>query len=245
MKRWINKTIIGLFNSFGYQLTHNWRVKNLTLATHLQQLFKDRSIECVLDVGANTGQYGTFLRHNVGFKGLILSFEPNPGIFAQLEQTTANDPLWRVFNLGLADKNGSLTLNVTKDTQFTSFLSPDHTSGLFRDINRTEHQIEVPVIRLDKFLSEQESVPDRLYMKLDTQGFDLSVFAGATGILDRTIAMQSEMSVIPIYAAMPDYHQALAHYTQAGFELSGMFPISVTKDHRLIEFDAVMCRPAT
>ena len=48
------------------------------LTPHLRRLFTVLSIDCVLDVGANTGQFVDRLRHDLGYRGHIASFEPAP-----------------------------------------------------------------------------------------------------------------------------------------------------------------------
>ena len=45
---------------------------------HLKRVLERFSVDCVFDVGANDGQYATQLRKKVGYKGLIISFEPIP-----------------------------------------------------------------------------------------------------------------------------------------------------------------------
>jgi hypothetical protein len=100
-------------------------------------------------------------------------------------------------------------------------------------------------MRLDEIfddLVEGVSQP-RVYLKLDTQGWDVEVFAGAAGCLDRVVAMQSELSVQPLYEGMPSYQEALEVYSAAGFEVSGMFPLVRDAALRLIEFDCVLVRP--
>jgi hypothetical protein len=52
------------------------RITPREIAGHLKSLFKILETTCVFDVGANTGQYGDFLRAQVGYQGLIVSFEP-------------------------------------------------------------------------------------------------------------------------------------------------------------------------
>ena len=77
---------------------------------------------------------------------------------------------------------------------------------------------EVPVRRLDALLDAiTADVPDRrLYLKLDTQGYDLEAFAGMGERTAEVCAMQSEVAVMPIYDGMPMMAEALATYAAAG-----------------------------
>ncbi|MGH3344928.1 MAG: hypothetical protein ACRDPK_19085 [Carbonactinosporaceae bacterium] len=59
------------------------------------------------------------------------------------------------------------------------------------------------------------------------------------------MGLQSEVALVQIYQGMPRMPQALATYEAAGFEVTGMFP--VTRDPqsgRVLELDCVMARPA-
>ena len=62
MKQFIRNLII----KTGFDLV---RSKNShgSFDVHLNNVFKKYSIDCVIDVGANSGQYGAFLRR-IGFK---------------------------------------------------------------------------------------------------------------------------------------------------------------------------------
>ena len=83
----------------------------------------------------------------------------------------------------------------------------------------------------------------RPYLKLDTQGFDLDVFAGAGDRVADLVGMQSELALMEIYEGMPRLPDALGVYEDAGFQIAAMYPVSrQSKTARVLEFDCVMVR---
>jgi len=104
---------------------------------------------------------------------------------------------------------------------------------------------EVDVRRLDSVLGELGPGVDisRVLLKIDTQGFDLEVFAGLGSSTGGIAAIQSELSVIPLYDGMPHMLEAIAVYESSGFAISGIYPVSVDEESlRAIEFDCMMVR---
>ncbi|MDP9394592.1 MAG: FkbM family methyltransferase [Actinomycetota bacterium] len=105
--------------------------------------------------------------------------------------------------------------------------------------------VEVPLRRLDSILDDVIAhVPEpRPYLKLDTQGFDLTAFAGLGDRSKEFVAMQSEVAFLRIYEGMPRMPEALAVYEAAGFEVAGLYPISrERRTARVLEFDCIMVR---
>jgi FkbM family methyltransferase len=88
------------------------------------QLVEDR-VDLVLDVGANSGQYVRMLRR-LGYRGEVLSFEPNPGLAAALEHEARADGAWQVAQLALGTEPATLTLHVTRDPSCASLRAPSH-----------------------------------------------------------------------------------------------------------------------
>jgi hypothetical protein len=56
------------------------------------------------------------------------------------------------------------------------------------------------------------------------------------------VAMQSEVALLTIYEGMPRMPEAVAAYEAAGFEITGLFPITREDDGRVIEYDCVLVR---
>jgi FkbM family methyltransferase len=228
----------------GYHLI---RIKknNLTLEGHLLNLFAALGINCVIDVGANRGQYGEMLRR-IGFRGRIVSFEPVSSSFEELQRCARQRSDWQVQQCGLGSQTGELMINVAPVSQLSSFRTP---SAFFRErfeaIGAFEQTETVAVRRLDDVFAEAVAgiVAPRVFLKMDTQGYDLEVLAGAPHSLAQVVGLQSELSVVALYEGMPDCVASLAALRELGFQPTGFFPVSREKHGLgLVEFDCVMQR---
>ncbi len=232
----------------GYVMLPRPRLERVAAARLLAGIFYRAQIDCVLDVGANAGQFGDFLRDEVGFRGLIVSVEPLPALAARLRERAARSPPWEVRETALGAAPGRLALNVTATLGLSSFLRPD--TALvpgWEGVSQVTERLDVEVSTADALIADVRRTHGvgRFYLKLDTQGFDLEAMRGLHDEEAAVHAMQTEMSVVPIYAGMPDYRTSLDTMTARGFELAGLFAVSATGDMRLIEFDAIMIRPGS
>ena len=224
---------------FGYEMIK--RKKQPTLNTHLINLINRHAIELVLDVGANFGQFGTMLR-NEGYKGEIHSFEPVSKTFESLSAKCSGDHRWFVHQVAMGDVCGEKTIHVTESSDLSSFLEPnDFGKEEFKPIKViSEEAVEVSTI--ENFLTTHVTDCDkrRILLKMDTQGYDLTVFKGALKVMDRIVCILSELSVAPIYSNMPHYVDSLMEYEEYGFVVCGFYPVSRKDDLSLIEFDCTL-----
>lgn len=219
-----------------------------SLDTHLRQLFSVLGVNCVLDVGAHHGEYGLELRQ-MGYRGRIVSFEPISDNFAALRQQLVRDPNWWVHCLALGDQEQTAEIKVMSGTTFGSFLAPSpYGLSQFPTKMQVERLESVTVRRLDNLFAECVAgiAEPRVFLKVDTQGYDQKVLTGAGAYLERVVGLQTEMSTKSIYEGMANaFVEALPALQARGFELTGIFP--VTRDRkdtlRLIEVDCVLCRP--
>ena len=210
---------------------------------HIAGVLAMYRVNCVIDAGAHRGQYGRALR-KAGYRGYIVSFEPVPDVFAKLQATAADDPKWTAHEHALGRDDSVTSMNVMPGT-FSSLLAPTKFGSRRYAPLREPKKQDVEVRRLDGILdSVIAHVPDpRLYLKLDTQGYDLEVFAGVGDRTGEFVGMQSEVSLLPIYEGMPRMCEALEAYEAAGFEITGLYPISrQARTGRVLEFDCVMVR---
>jgi FkbM family methyltransferase len=214
------------------------------LAMHLDLLFSKLEISCVLDVGARCGDYGIFLRRN-GYRGTIISFEPVRENFKDLAKAAARDSRWHCFNYALGAEDDVASINVSKRTHFSSFRQPNSTAKtIFGEAPEVQRSEEVEIRQLDGVLDVLPITPGGgMYLKLDTQGWDLEVLKGAQRTLGYITALQTEVSVQPIYENMPVMQDSLSVISKYGFTPSGFFPVTLDYSRlSLIEFDLVAVR---
>jgi FkbM family methyltransferase len=238
----------GLRDALGdpnYEYVSRRSLRSDAVRLHLKWLLLDLGVNCVVDVGAHYGEFGSLLRHS-GYRGRIVSFEPVAENFAHLEKAATTDVNWMVHPLALGRSEDSASINVTSSTAFSSLLAPnDFGRRAFPDSIGVDHVEEVQVRPLSDLWGTVTAGLDdpRAFLKMDTQGWDMEVLAGAEKILGDVIGIQSEVSVLPIYEDQEmDYRAVIDHLHGLGFELSGLFPVSWDPQIRVVEFDCVTVR---
>jgi FkbM family methyltransferase len=150
--------------------------------------------------------------------------------------------------MALGDTDGELDIHVTQRSTMSSFLTRDEqrlrSLGYDHLLNVTEiiRTEKVPVRRLDTIFDEVTlgRRDARVYLKCDTQGFDLKVMAGAGESLRSIMALQIELSFKPIYADAPAYAEVLQRMTAEGFDVTGIYPVRRDELFRIVNFDCVM-----
>jgi FkbM family methyltransferase len=242
MRKEIADTAVDLAARFGYSIIPTWRLDRWPLQRHLRAVFERYAIDTVLDVGANTGQYRDFLRTEVGFQGVIHSFEPLSSLAPALRARSQTDPRWHVHAFALGDKEQVLELNVAASDVFSSFLAPSpELDSAFHQHTGLVRREPVRVRRLDDLLPELD-IADvaRVYLKVDTQGFDMDVLRGARALLRSIKALQFELPIRGVYDGAPHYLANLRQLNEWGFEISSLFPIVVDRNAQAVELDCVM-----
>lgn len=193
----------------------------------LAELLTRLQIDCVFDVGANIGQYGSYLRR-LGYSGHILSFEPGPEAGDQLLAVAASDERWHVFRYALGSEESVLPFNIMRETAMSSFQQPATIAGqAFSDVNVIAQTIEVPVKTLSgcyESLSSRFGF-QRPMLKMDTQGFDLQVIAGAEEVLHQFLVISSEVAIKLLYQNSPLMTESLNRFSVLGFDLIGLYSV--------------------
>ncbi len=117
----IKKSLKKLFIKLGFEVKrYNLNTSQVAL---MERLLEYHQIELIFDVGANCGQYASFLR-DCGYEDKIVSFEPLSSAYSQLLTLSQKDNLWEIApRSALGDQEGEIIINIAGNSQSSSVLS--------------------------------------------------------------------------------------------------------------------------
>jgi FkbM family methyltransferase len=187
-------------------------------------LLRHCGIDLVLDVGANAGQYAADLRAH-GYAGRIVSFEPLAAAHAALTLAAHGKADWVVApRMALGEAGGKIEIHVAGNSASSSILDmlPAHERAAPGSAYVARET--VPLQRLDSVAGEYLAGARKVLLKIDTQGYEDRVLAGAAGLLERVAAIQTELSLVPLYAGQLLFDEMRKRIEALGFELFAVFP---------------------
>ncbi len=220
-------------------------VKYKPSSNHNARLFYlMENIDVVLDVGANEGQYGEYLR-NFGYKNLIISFEPMEQAYSELcnNKEAKDDSLWLKKNIALGDEIGEKNINISKYSPSSSILEmlPLH-EKIFSGTDYIGEE-SIKIEKLDNVFQSLCTNSSKVLLKIDTQGFEYEVLKGAKKSLDYISLIQLEMSYKPLYQNELLFDEMHEFLSSRGYYLVSVSPqIFDEKTWELIQVDALYKR---
>jgi len=220
------------------------RIKGIhSLEYRFMHLFDAFEINKVFDVGASKGQYGSWLRR-AGFKGQIISYEPVKQAHELLVKRSRKDKNWIVpLPTALGDEKGKKEINVSQNLASSSLLDIFDIHLKAAQRARYVSAETVDIRRLDSIAAEYMEPDDRLFLKIDVQGYEYRVLKGAEGILPEMLGIQVELSSVALYKGQVLFNSVMNYILNAGFELYELIPgLRDKKSGRLYQFDGLFFR---
>lgn len=206
-----------------------------------QAMLTKHDVDLVLDVGAADGGYGTSLR-KFGYTGRIVSFEPLSASFESLTAIIKDDPAWTAHHLALGAESGSATINIASNRASSSFRPMLDSHRAATPAVDFVAQETVTVSRLDDLDDEHLTSARRPFLKVDTQGFEREVLAGATNLISRCVGLQLELSFIPLYDGGMLVDEAVAWAYDQGFHLVNIEQGYAAPSGEILQVDGVFVR---
>jgi len=228
---------------FGYEFTRISKSIFQNQKLHALELIKRHNIDLVIDVGANMGQFSIGLR-NSGYSGQIISFEPITECYEHLQSIADNN--WLIENFALGDSNTTEIINISNKTVFSSILNTsEFGKSNFSDSIKIVGKQSIQINKLDDIINGLVKNLDmkKIFLKLDTQGYDHRVILGAANTLAYVHVLQTEVPCKAIYDDTPPFYETLKQLSNTGFNITGIFPLSQDKyTMELLEFDCILIK---
>jgi FkbM family methyltransferase len=205
---------------------------------NLMDFLRSRSVDLVFDIGANQGDYALQIRR-WGYKGEIISLEPTRAAYDLAVKAAAKDSRWHVLQKAAGATPGSVEIRVSKNSKFSSMLGQTAAADIFDPNMAIDHVEQVPVIQLDSL--QQEYSFENCYLKIDTQGFEQAVLAGAQNLMKRCAGIQLELPIEHLYEGVWNFEEALGYMRERGFVPAQFSAVTaITSDLASVtEFDCV------
>ena len=196
-----------------------WEMRRVAYEEEAQlvRFFNLNQIDTVLDVGANIGQFANAIRQ-AGFKGRIISFEPQSEAHAKLVAFAAKDKNWTVVaRCAVGSAAGQTEINLSKNSVSSSILDIEklHTSNA--PGSNYSGKEKVDVITLDQCAIVPKN--GNVFLKVDTQGFEKPVLDGAKSLLDRIVGVQLETSLTELYKGQTSFIDLVTFMDGRGFDI--------------------------
>ncbi len=206
----------------------------------LKHLPKNEPVRLV-DVGAHDGDFTFGIACYCGLHTGVL-VEPLPHKATALkERFRARE--YHVFGCALADRAGTVDLRVNEIEATASILS----------IRRDLQELDGLTLGQERIVSCEQRTLDSVIaevglsgvdlLKLDVQGAEHLVLAGATKTLLGTRRVWTECSFKPLYAGSSTFMDLHALLTGCGFQLIELNPAFRSRSGELLQVDALFARP--
>lgn len=189
----------------------------------LKNIIGDKDNYLFIDIGANVGNYSQLLAEKFPCAE-IYSFEPHPGNYKRL--SSINNEKLHTFNIALGNENKEIELFDIADSNGTELAS------IYYDVISEIHKKNANSFSVNMYklsdLCKDKNISFIDFMKIDTEGSELSVLEGARELIInnaiKCIHFEfNEMNVIS-KVFMRDFVNALH-----GFELYRLLPKGMIK----------------
>lgn len=220
------------------------RTTGLTVSKQKNDFNKIRSMlikrinpDLVIDCGANSGQWGLFIKNE--FPDLrLMSFEPLVSVFEELKQRIIKYNQWEVFNIALSSFSGtSLIQRASNEGMSSSLNRPILHTRVHPEITFNEGA-EVSVSTLDFFNLNAE----KIFLKIDVQGHEDSVLVGAKQTLSSVVMIEIESSFTPLYQSEVAHHALITKLSSLGFVPFSYGNVHQDSGGRVWQLDTLLVR---
>lgn len=192
----------------------------------------------VVDVGSNVGQFA--VASSRLFQGAeVFPVEPDPHVAEQLRKNVGMPVAGNVRVTAVGDSVGIATFHVNRDPQVSSLLPLGEDRIESFPESRVIEKITVPITTLD-VLFDGVALAEPILLKIDVQGFEDRVIAGASVFLERVRWVLMEVSFSKLYEGEREFEAIVELLKNHGFRFIRPMNFHISpKTGEIIEMDAL------
>ena len=116
-----------------------------------------------------------------------------------LQNKSAKDKLWTSYNFGIGEKDKEVDLNISKNSYSSSILDimPLHTET--EPASKYFSSETIAIKKLENVTEINNEKLNKIFLKIDTQGYEAQILQGIGKLLDKIEGIQIELSLYPLY----------------------------------------------
>jgi len=224
----IKRAAAKLLHAAGFELRRVDPGSEMSMTHKFGPSYKDKfnwvrnlNIRTVLDVGANTGQFASYI-HRILPDAMVYAFEPLKDCYERLAETMKGAPNFKAFDFALGNEASEIEMHRSKYSPSSSILPMSELHKQAFPFTREEVLERVTVKRLDDIAGSLKIV-DNLLVKIDVQGFEDRVVAGGPRTLQRAKVLIVETSFKSLYEGQPLFDSIYEKLKGMGFAHHGNF----------------------
>jgi FkbM family methyltransferase len=216
MAKPIRNILRKFLNSFGYEII---RLKDLSLDISIGDWVTKINIDTIIDIGSNEGQFIKKINEIIPNRKII-AFEPIKVVFDKLVDNTKHLNI-TAYNMGLSDADAISEINVSNNFVSSSVLDMENIHKKVYPESQYVRKETIQLKRADDVI-KIENKKGNILMKIDVQGFENKVLAGAPNLIEMVDAVIIEFSFEPIYKDQWLFDDTYRFFTAKGFRFIGL-----------------------
>jgi FkbM family methyltransferase len=196
------------------------KTREVELFAALHPLMRRHHINYCIDVGAHSGQFGAALYEYLRFEGTCISFEPVACFHEEMTARARPHAGWRTVNAGVSDRAGDGVIHLGEGHGGTSSMLPgtDLLARLASDARLAGRKQAIRLVRLDEHLrSDLENINNRILVKVDTQGSEVSVLESLGAHIGTVSLFVVECAAQALYEGQPLFEDIVRYLREHGF----------------------------
>jgi len=208
---------------------------------HSHVLTKDAlsGIDIFYDVGANVGQFSSYLRC-LGLTQPIVAFEPLPTAFAKLAGLSHVFTNIYLYNVALGSNCCRAPIYIAEPADCSSLLPLSDLQTEYFNTKLAATTSTIQMHTLHDYLSRHPC--NKGFLKIDVQGLELEVLKGSGKLSDFFEYVYVESSFVELYRDQALFSDILKQLDHHQFRLCGLYNPQCNTNRMIIQADCLFRR---